>query len=420
VQDGKLSWNDKVQQYLPYFELEDPYTSRQVTIRDLLSHRVGLGTFSGDVIWYKAGLTPEEIIRRVKHVPLVYDFRAGYGYSNLMYITAGEVIASVTGKSWSENVQERFLRPLGMDRTIVSLKELEAKDNFATPHALVEDKNVPIPWVDWENVAATGGLISSVNDVAKWMIFNMNHGIWQSDTLLTADSRNMLWTPHNTFRVDHTQKNDFNRHFNAYGLGWGLSDYHGRLHVAHTGGYDGFITAVSLIPDEKLGVVVLTNGVKSPISAVSLYTLDALLGVKGKDWSAYLLERTNKWMAEDTRIEDIQKARVTNTKPSLPMSAYTGTYASDIYGNITVAEENGNLRLTFEHSPGLAANLRHWHYDVWEIVWDEPQAWFSFGTLKFNTDNNMKIVGLDFDVPNDDIFFEELKPKKVASAEKEE
>ncbi len=417
VQEGKISWNDKVQQYLPYFALEDPYTSQQVTIRDLLSHRVGLGTFSGDVIWYKSEFTAEEIIKLIKHVPLVYDFRAGYGYSNLMYITAGEVIAKVTGKSWSENVEERILKPLAMERTITSLKELEETGNYATPHALVDNKNVPIPWANWENVAATGGLISSINDVAKWMIFNLNHGINQNDTLLTAASRNMMWTPHNTFMVDHTQKNDFNRHFNAYGLGWDLSDYHGRMRVGHTGGYDGMITAISLIPDEKLGVVVLTNGVKSPISAVSLYTLDALLGVKGKDWSTYLLERTNKWRAEDTRIDDIRNKRVMDTKPSLPLTAYAGTYQSDIYGNITVAVENGQLRLNFAHSPELAATLKHWHYDVWEIDWDQEHAWFSFGTLKFNTNNNLEITGMDFDVPNDDIFFEELKPKKMQAAE---
>ncbi|AHM60745.1 beta-lactamase [Flammeovirgaceae bacterium 311] len=414
VQEGKLSWNDKVQQYLPYFELYDPYISQQVTIRDLLSHRVGLGTFSGDLIWYKSGLSAEEIIKRVKYLPQSYDFRAGFGYSNLMYITAGEIIAKVTGKSWGENVKERIFEPLGMDRSITNINELEKTGNYAIPHALPDGKtNVPIPWVDWETVGATGGIISSVNDVAKWMIFNLNHGIWQDDTLLTKASRNLMWTPHNSFTVDHTSRGLFNQNFHAYGLGWFMNDYHGNFRVSHTGGYDGMITAVTLLPDNNGGVVVLTNGPKSPIGAVTLQTLDALLGIRGKDWSAEILPKVNKGMQEDTRIEDIKKKRIANTKPSLPLQAYTGTYHADMYGNIEVQQENDELKLKFEHSPDLSASLSHWHYDVWEIKWDQPHAWFTFGTLKFTTDNNMEVNGLEFEVPNDDIFFEELKPKKV-------
>ncbi len=234
VQEGKLDWDDKVKEYLPYFELYDPWVSAEVTIRDLLCHRVGLGTFSGDVIWYKADLTPEDIIRRVKYLEKAFNFRAGYGYSNVMYVTAGEVIRVVTGKSWSENVKERIFDPLGMDRTVTTPHELEARGNFATPHGREHDINIPIPWVDWETVAAMGGIISSVEDVSKWMIFNLDHGIWGEDTILTKETRNMVWTPHNNFRVDHTTQNDFNRHFSAYGLGWGLSDYQGRLRVGHT------------------------------------------------------------------------------------------------------------------------------------------------------------------------------------------
>ncbi|MBT6764665.1 MAG: beta-lactamase family protein, partial [Prolixibacteraceae bacterium] len=177
VQEGKLNWEDKVQKHLPYFELFSPFISQETTIRDLLCHRVGLGTFSGDVIWYKSDLTSEEIIKRLKYLPSAFNFRDGFGYSNVMYITAGEVIKTVTGKTWGENVQDRILDPVNMDRTIYSLKKLESKGNFATPHALENEKNIPIPYVNWEEVAALGGIISSVNDIGKWMIFNMNHGI---------------------------------------------------------------------------------------------------------------------------------------------------------------------------------------------------------------------------------------------------
>ena len=413
VQEGKLNWEDKVQKHLPYFELFSPFISQETTIRDLLCHRVGLGTFSGDVIWYKSDLTSEEIIKRLKYLPSAFNFRDGFGYSNVMYITAGEVIKTVTGKTWGENVQDRILDPVNMDRTIYSLKKLESKGNFATPHALENEKNIPIPYVNWEEVAALGGIISSVNDIGKWMIFNMNHGIIGNDTLLTSSSRNMIWKLHNSYTVDHTKTDDFNTHFRGYGVGWGLADFHGRLRVSHGGGYDGMISSVNMIPDEKLGIVVLTNGMKAPTTAVTNYVLNAFLGEEEKDWSAEMLERRNKSDGGDKRISERKEKRVTGTRPSLELGKYAGTYNSDIYGKIEVKMENDKLRIYFEHTPDLLATLEHWHYDVWKINWDKTHAWFNFGTVKFNTTNNLEITGMDFDVPNNDIFFEELKPKRV-------
>ncbi|NOR73725.1 MAG: serine hydrolase [Draconibacterium sp.] len=413
VQEGKLDWNDKVQQYLPYFKLYNQFASSETTIKDLLCHRVGLGTFSGDVIWYKSDLTSEEIIKRLHAIEPNYNFRDGYGYSNVMYITAGEVIKTVTGKTWGENVQERILNPVKMNRTIYSLKELDTKENFATPHALENDKNIPISYVDWEEVAALGGIISSVNDIGKWMIFNMNNGIIGTDTLLTPASRNIIWKMHNTYTVDHTKPNDFDTHFRGYGLGWGLADFHGKLRVSHGGGYDGMISAVNMIPDENLGVVVLTNGMKAPTMAVTYYALNAFLGEEEKDWSAEMLEKRDKRASKDTRILERKEKQVKDTKPSLELEKYVGNYNAEIYGNIEVKLENSKLRIYFEHTPDLSATLEHWHYDVWEINWDKTHAWFNFGTVKFNMTNNLKITGMDFDVPNNDIFFEELKPVRV-------
>lgn len=414
VQEGHLRWDDKVQDHLPYFEIYDPYLSKQVTVRDLLCHRVGLGTFSGDVIWYQSDFSSEEIIRRIKHLPQAYPFRSGYGYSNLMYITAGELIRKITGKSYSENVQERIFDPLGMTRSIIGPARLHEMGNFATPHHLRENRtSEPIEWVDWTEIAATGGIISCVEDMAKWMIFNLNHGIWNGDTLLTRSSRNILWTPHNNYMVDHTSKNDLNTHLSGYGLGWNLRDYDGHFFAGHTGGFDGMLTAVSLIPDQKVGVVILTNGMQSPYMAANYYALDALLGRPEKDWSSDMLERVKQRAGGDARITNRINKRKTGTRPSLDLSAYTGTYHSKIHGYINITLSDDRLRMEFDHAPAFSANLDHWHYDVFKINWDKPSAWFSFGTVKFNMDNNLKITGLDFDIPNDDIFFEELKPVRV-------
>lgn len=413
VQEGKLDWNDKVVDYLPYFEVYDSWVSKEMTIRDILCHRSGLGTFSGDVIWYKSDLSSKEIIERIKYLPKAYNFRSGYGYSNLMYITAGEIIKQITGKPWHEFVQERILDPLDMERTVTSPHDLDSRGNYATPHALVSGKNVPIDWVDWQEVGALGGIISSVNDIAKWMIFNMNNRIIGTDTLLTASSRNMIWTPHNNFTVNHVNPNDFGTNFSGYGLGWSISDYRGNLRINHGGGYDGMISSVNMLPDLKLGVVVLSNGLESPTNAITYYTLDKLLGKADQDWSQVYLERINNRPDEDRRITKAREARVEGTSPSLPADRYTGKYKSDIYGTIEVRKEGDKLRLYFEHAPELSATLNHWHYDVWEIDWDNIHAWFDFGTLKFNLNSNLEITGMDFSVPNGDIFFEELKPYRI-------
>jgi CubicO group peptidase (beta-lactamase class C family) len=416
VTEGKLSLDDKVRKFLPYFELYDPYVSQDVTVRDLLCHRVGFETFSGDAIWYLSDdLSAEQIIRRAKYLPQSYNFRAGYGYSNIMYITAGELMQKVEGKPWSTIIQDRIFTPLNMSRSVTSSNDIGAKGNYASPHGIVNEKHVPIAWEDWGAIAATGGIISSVHDMSQWMIFNLNNGIWNKDTLLTPAMRNTLWTPHIVFPVNHTDAN-FDTHFNGYGLGWGLSDYKGRMRVGHTGGYSGMLSIVALIPDEKLGVVVLTNGMKGGLMrAVANYTVDAFLKVPERDWSAEQLAASKVSQQADTRISDRINARVENTKPSVPVEKYVGKYFSDIYGNIEVKREGEKLRLYFEHSTRFNATLEHWHYDVWKINWDDAAnlSWFEFGTLRFEVDNNLKVVGLDFDVTNNDIWFYELKPRKV-------
>ncbi|HEY0653444.1 MAG TPA: serine hydrolase [Chryseosolibacter sp.] len=412
VEEGKLGWNDKVRKYLPDFELYDPYVSSETTIRDILSHRVGLGTFSGDLIWYRSTLSAEEIIKRVKHLPRAYDFRSGYGYSNVMYLTAGEVIKKITGKSWGENINQRLLVPLGMTRTIWSANDLKSKGNAASPHALIDGIHKPIEWENWETIAAMGGIISSVKDMSQWMIMNLNNGVFNNDTIFSKASRNMMWTPHNSFTVDHTG-NDKSVHFRGYALGWSIGDYYGRLRVGHTGGYSGMVSAVALIPDEKLGVVVLTNGMKPMFGPLVNYTLDAFLKAPAKDWSAEALMSYTK--NKDTRVDDRKKARVPNTKPSVEIKTYTGTYQAPAYGKIFVTNDGGKFRITFEHTPDLSATLEHWHYDVWKLNWEksDPLTWFPHATVKFDLDNNNHVTGLAFDVPNDDFWFDEFKSQKI-------
>jgi CubicO group peptidase (beta-lactamase class C family) len=412
VEEGKLGWNDKVKKYLPYFELYDPYVSAETTIRDILSHRVGLATFSGDIVSYRTTLSAEELVKKAKYLPRAYDFRSGYGYSNVMYLTAGEVIKQITGKTWGQNINERLLGPLKMTRTVWSTNDIRSKGNAASPHGLFDDVHKPIEWENWETIGAMGGIISSVKDMSQWMIMNLNNGVYNSDTLFSIASRNIMWTPHNSYTVDHTDA-DNAVHFRGYALGWTIGDYYGKLRVGHTGGYSGMLSAVTLIPDEKLGVVVLTNGMKPIFGPLVNYTVDAFLKAPAKDWSGEALANYTK--NKDTRIEERKKARVTNTKPSVDISKYVGEYLAAAYGKIYVTNDGGKFRIRFEHTPDLSATLEHWHYDVWKMTWEksDPLTWFQHATVKFELDNNNNVTGLSFDIPNDDFWFDELKSQKV-------
>lgn len=415
VKEGKVSWKDRVQKYLPAFALKDPCATEMLTIEDLLCHRAGLGTYSGDVIWYKNEAPAIDVIQKVKHISPAYEFRAGYGYSNLMFITAGEVIRTVSGLSWSQYLDEHIFKHLSMDRTITSTNLLPALENVASPHKEIEGVNIPIPWVNWDNMGAAGGIISSTDDMLKWILLQLNHGATTDDTLFSRNDQLKMWTPHNSHIVsDRASKIFKDRHFNGYGLGWGISDYSGKKIISHGGGYDGMYSRVVMVPDSELGIVILTNGMKGISTSLSYQLIDHLLNLDAVDWDDQYL----KWSkaSADGRAKAIQTRksdRMANTSPSLSLPKYTGTYHDPMYGSIEVKEANQKLSLHFKEAPSLNALLSHWHLDVFEIEWNEVHAWFDFGTVQFILDNNGHPEKLRFDVPNDDIFFDEINAAKV-------
>jgi CubicO group peptidase (beta-lactamase class C family) len=410
VQDKQIQWDDPVRSYLPEFEMYDEYVTAHITIKDLLCHRAGLGTFSGDVIWYKSQLSASEVIERIKYIPQAYEFRSGYGYSNLMFITAGEVIKSVTGQTWDQYIKEQFLTPLGMDQTITSTHELST--NQATPHKPAHDTNQPISWVNWDNMGAAGGIISSATDMTKWIQMLLNQGVFNGDTLLDKDQINEMWTPHNSFVINEKSKmNPPGRNFNGYGLGWGVFDYYGRKVMTHSGGYDGMYSRVVIIPEEELGFVILSNSMSGIIGALMFDLINQYLKADTRDWQEYYFSRDvgpgmHQWTTD--RIS----ARKHNTEPTIPIASYSGTYHDPMYGAISIALNDGQLRLSFEHAPDLSATLIHWQHDTWEIKWDQMHAWFDFGLLSFESNTVGEVVKIRFDVPNHDIFFDELHPIK--------
>ena len=414
IDEGKLDWKDKVREYLPYFSLYGEFESAETTVEDLLCHRVGLGTYSGDVIWYKSERSAEEVVKRAQHVPQAYGFRDGYGYTNLMFITAGEVIRAVTGKTWAQYVTETFFEPLEMNNSITSTNDLLS--NYATPHKPTFDRGIiPIEWTNWDNMGAAGGIISSSNDMAKWMIMNLNGGTWDDVKYFDKEQQNLMWTPHNNFKLSEGSKEAIpGRHFAGYGLGWSMIDYHGTLSVSHGGGYDGMYSRVMMIPDIKLGIVVLTNSMEGISTPLTYYIANQYLQKDMRDWSKEGLERAKSDNDHKNKVMERRTLRVPDTEPSKGLQAFVGKYTDPMYGDITISLKNEILRMEFQDAPKLGATLEHWHYNTFEIKWDEEHAWFDFGTVNFDLSNNQKVLGMTFDVPNYDIFFEELEMKKIA------
>jgi CubicO group peptidase (beta-lactamase class C family) len=413
-QEGKLNLNDKVQEYIPGFQVYDSYASSEANIADLLCHRIGLGTYSGDVIWYKSDLNAAEVVEKIRYVPQKYSFRDGYGYSNLMFITAGEVIRKVTNLPWDNYVKATFFNPLGMDRTITSIRDLERMGNFAIPHKPVSDQNIPIDWVNWDNMGAAGGIISSSNDMAKWLIFQLDNGIWENDTILDPAAQNVLWTPHSNYTINlSSKKRNPGTNFSGYGLGWSVSDYYGNRMITHGGGYDGMYSQVAMLPEQKLGIVILTNTMKGIATPLRYYIINQFINRESKDFSQDALDKSSEKSSVELEIEAQKKVRVLNTEPTLDMAKYAGTYQTDMHGPIHIVKEGDDLFLNFEKAPDLTARLEHWHFDTWEIKWYNVHAWFDFGTIRFHCDSHMEITGFEFDVPNNDIFFHELTVTKV-------
>ena len=411
VDEGKLGWDDRVADRLPFFELYSPYVTQEIRVRDLLSHRSGLGTYSGDLLWYGTGYDRDEVLRRLRHLPPAGSFRADYGYSNVMFLAAGQLIPAVTGRSWDEFVETEFFGPLGMERSVTSVDSLPHRTNVATPHGERDSRIVTYPWYSWDNVGPAASIISSVSEMALWLRLQLDRGTWGGRTYFTEDQSRTMWTPHISFRVSAAAEAQYpSTHFRGYGLGWGLMDYLGRKVMSHGGAADGMYSRVVLVPEERLGMVILTNSMTSLPTALCYRILDAYLGAPEHDWSAELLvedqRARERWRARWTQWE---RERVPNTTPSLPLEGYTGTFGGPLYGDATVALEDGALVLRLLPNPDLVGDLTHWHHDTFQVAWRHDFPWFGRGWVQFVLDRAGRVVELKMDVPNEDFWFDELE-----------
>ncbi|MDD2387708.1 MAG: serine hydrolase [Bacteroidales bacterium] len=411
VDQGQINWDDKVTDYIPWFQLYDPFVTNQMTIRDLLCHRTGLETFSGDLIWYASDHSREEIIRRARYLEPKYGFREKFGYSNIMYLTAGQIVEYVTDTTWDDFLKYRIFEPLGMTRTNTSISINQNLDNVAECHALVDDKNIVIPYVNWDNIAPAGSINSNVHDVAKWLILQLNRGEYKGKRIFSQQVADEMWKPNTVQDVSAFSRSVYpSTHLKAYALGWGLYDYNSYLIVTHNGGYDGMISQTVLIPELDLGFVVLTNNLSMfytvALSQVLDYLTKAEIDSKWSDNFLRIKQLIDNYDKEDKQAWE--NTRISDTKPSHNLIDYVGIYKSDVYGDVEVLIKSDNLYLKMLHTSIYHGQLKHWHYDTFTVKFEEALSLPS-GTVSFIDDKYGEITEIKIDIPNPDFDFTELK-----------
>lgn len=375
VEDGKLEWDAPVVRYLPWFQMYDSWVTRQLTVRDLLVHRSGLGLGAGDLLWWpQSDYDRKEIARRLRFIKPATSFRSAYAYDNVLYGVAGEVIEAVSGQTWEDFVAGHILAKVGMTDSNVRHSAGGVGADVATPHARIDGTVRPIEAFQSDAVNPAGGINASAEDMAKWLVVQLDSGrLADRGRLFQPRTTRQLWR-----MVTPIPSNDpppelapLRTSFYGYALGFFVQDYRGLKMVAHTGGLPGYVSRVAMIPDRKLGVVVLTNQESgAAFDAIAWHILDYYLGAPHQDWlGGYrrLMARRDSMIARAE--QQAVTARAADSRPSLPIEKYAGTYRDAWYGDVTIALEAGKLVMRFAHTPDLTGDLEHWQYDTFIAHW---------------------------------------------------
>ena len=413
VDEGKLSWDDPVYQRLPGFVMYDPYVSHEMTVRDLLTHRSGMGLGEGDLLfWPHTTYSRADVIYKLRFMKPHSSFRSHYAYDNLLYMTAGQIIPAVTGITWDDFIRQRIFAPLGMNHSNVSTTAYRAGDNYAYPHSRVDGKLQVIPFEDLDNAGPAGSINSGAADMAKWVQLQLNRGkfVDREGHLFGEQRSKEMWSAQTILPIGEPQAPlaGLKANFADYALGWGLRDYHGRKLVGHTGGVGGFVSRVMLVPEENLGVVVLTNAEESgAFDSILYHVLDYYFRVSTTDWVAAfkaVREKQEKDAAET--MKKAEGARDANSKPSLPLEKYAGVYNDAWYGPITIKMENGGLVITFDHTPTMIGDLEHWQYDTFKARWRQRTIEDAFITFSLNPDGSVDSASMAAVSPLADFSFD--------------
>ncbi|WP_343733043.1 serine hydrolase [Duganella sp.] len=423
VDQGKIAWDDPVTQHLPGFQMYDSYVTGQMTVRDLLTHRSGLGLGAGDLLWWPSTtFSTDEIIARLRYVKPATSFRASYAYDNLLYIVAGKIIAEKAGKPWGQAMQEQILTPLGMSGTRTSVAEMLATSDYAAPHSKIKGQIAVVKPMPVPNAVGAVGINTNAEDIARWMTVLLNHGKLDNGTqLFSARQAAEMWSEQTPMRIREpkpalaaTKPN-----FYAYGLGFQLRDYQGRKLAMHGGALQGFYSTVLMVPEEKLGIAILTNAENSAAMAALYYRiLDHYLKVPPSDWiQLYADQEAAAHKEELERQGKEQTARAAASTPSLPLASYNGEYEDPWYGRISIREEGGRQVMRFARTPDLSGELEHFQHDTFIVRWQErnfnADAYVTFALNPDGSIERMKMAPIstetDFSYDFRDLSFTPVK-----------
>jgi CubicO group peptidase (beta-lactamase class C family) len=399
VDENKISWDDKVVDYIPEFRLYNPYVTEEFTIRDLLTHRSGLGLGAGDLmIWPGSNnFTLYDIIHNLRYLKPVSGFRTKYDYDNLLYIVAGEVVARVSGTSWENFIETRIMQPLNMTSSAASYSRLKDKSNVIDPHAWVNGVVQVIDRDCGEVLNAAGGIYSNLTDMCRWIIMQMNNGRYGeglNKQLFSEEVHKAMWAPQTIIPVGDSS--DYNTHFAAYGLGWGLSDVKGYKQVRHTGGLAGIVTQVTLIPELKLGIIVFTNQQSDEaFNAITNTIKDSYFGIKGIDRVEQYYEAAARNIAEAKKItesiwKDIEVQQKSFSAKTID-SLYTGTYSDKWFGEIIISVKNRKLWFDSKRSPKLTGEILAYKGNTFVVKWND-RSMYADAFVMFSLDNTGKAV----------------------------
>ncbi len=380
----KFSLDDKVQKWLPDFKLYDPWVAKETNIRDLLCHRLGFETFQGDFMYFDSDLTTAEVREKMGKLKPMYSFRSKWGYTNCAFMTAGEIIPKVTGQSWADFITSKIFKPLGMNNSLALSKDIKNANNKCAAHTVVMGDLKKIPYGNIDNLAPAGSISSSVNDMSKWVMMQLNAGKLDDKQIIPAPALGQTKLPHS---ILGNGGHMFNKaHFVLYGLGWFLEEYAGRKIVAHTGGVNGFVTSVCLIPEEKLGIIVLTNtDANNFYEALRNEIQDAYLGLPYRNYSKVYLGFQQEDEAEKAKqYKAIRDSIAMDPKTALPLTAYAGEYLHDVYGKMNIKIENNKLVMRFEHHKGRYGTMEPLGGNRFFCTYSDPL--FGMKKLEFTVD----------------------------------
>ena len=373
VDEGKLSWDDRVIDHLPEFRLYDSYVTREMRIRDLLSHRSGLGLGQGDLmIWPSTDKSVDEILAGLQYLKPASSFRSKYAYNNLMFVTAGEVVARVSGMSWNDYIEKNILQPLHMDNSRAGFSRIpKSNKNWATGHIPMDGTLHPFFVNYLEDFRGAGAIASSVSDMSQWLRTQLAGGkMPNGEQLFSEKQQAQMWHPHITSMASKSAFESYHQQFRGYGLGWSIEDYHGFKKLGHGGGILGMVSQVTLLPEKKLGIVILSNQQAfGALSAVTHEVLEDALELEDKDWVEDLAK--SHFEGKQHAYANAKPEAPADYQPQLPNINYTGTLHDDWYGDVIIEQLDSKLHIDFTHTKRLKGTLEHYTGNTFIVKWDE-------------------------------------------------